>query len=150
MLAKMIVGLCLVVATLVVTTWFPGVPNNPAHAPIVYTVSNVDVDELSDGKVINPRLGRVLNNERLLFNRIERFDEVIENESLVTARQSVTKAQAIAELQGKFRLLETQYTILSVEDIAAIEASIGEIEDVQYLTNLSVALDELLYEASIN
>jgi len=150
MLAKMIVGLCLVVATLVVTTWFPGVPNNPAHAPIVYIVSNVDVDELSDGKVINPPLGRVLNNERLLFNRIERFDEVIENESLVTARQSVTKAQAIAELQGKFRLLETQYTILSVEDIAAIEASIGEIEDVQYLTNLSVALDELLYEGSIN
>jgi len=60
------------------------------------------------------------------------------------AIQKVTRVQAIDDLQSKFRLLETQYGILSVDDIQILEASLVDIDDVNNLVDLSDALDDLL------
>jgi len=56
------------------------------------------------------------------------------------------REEVIENLQSKFRLLETQYGILSIDDIAQLEASLSGINELDALINLNSALDELLIQ----
>ena len=56
------------------------------------------------------------------------------------------REQVIENIQSKFRLLETQYGILSIGDIAQLEASLSGINELDALINLNSALDELLIQ----
>ena len=56
------------------------------------------------------------------------------------------REQVIENIQSKFSLLETQYGILSIDDIAQLEASLSGINELDALINLNSALDELLIQ----
>jgi len=54
------------------------------------------------------------------------------------------RAQTLDNLYETFRALETQYGVLSIDDIALLEESLNKIGQDDMLVDLSYALDELL------
>jgi len=50
----------------------------------------------------------------------------------------------VDDLRGKLSLLETQYGILSVDDITLIQASLIDIDELEMLVDLNDAVDELI------
>lgn len=146
MTAKLIVSLSLVVAISVAATWlFKGlelaqpVAVKQTKAAPIERVDNLDIlglaqpSEKSD-QFIDEFIDELKNSER---------NRAAEEPS---SRKSLSRNQAIDNLQGKFRLLETQYGLLSVDDIQELESSLSDIEDVDSLVDLGDALDELLVQ----
>jgi len=59
---------------------------------------------------------------------------------------TVKRTRIIDQLSSRFRLLESQYGLLSIDDIQALEASLNDIESNDDLLSLSGAIDELLLD----
>jgi len=137
MKAKLTISLSLVVATLGATTWF--FKDHQAAQAFVPVSQNTFTNEQSDVVQIE---GQYTGDQLIKFDKpVDQLNEIYQEP---VAIQKVTRVQAIDDLQSKFRLLETQYGILSVDDIQILEASLVDIDDVNNLVDLSDALDDLL------
>jgi len=146
MTARELVCLNLVVAVVAATTWF--------------------VQDLGDARqspILNKPIFREPILQKAIENKKETTDMSIFSQSTPITDQAANfpeqqninglhlntkkideRAQTLDNLYETFRALETQYGVLSIDDIALLEESLNKIGQDDMLVDLSYALDELL------
>jgi len=143
MKANRTVCLSLVVVTVVTTTWFSAIPQSRkpdtvakvAERVISASVEQASIEAPSQRPVLKSVIDPIVNIE------IEQ-ENPIQTDTFKS--QTLSFDQAVEDLQSKFRLLETQYGVLSIDDIQVLEGSLNDIDDIDVLADFSSALDELL------
>lgn len=140
MKAKLILSLSLAVATLVATVWFLEGPQGTKQASIA---SNTIAPKPEQAEPTQQQSADSKQQFKPFNDTLDKTNDTVE-ESAVT--QTVSREQAIDDLQSKFRLLENQYGVLSIDDIQAIEESLSNIGEVNNVTDFSNALDDLIYQ----
>ena len=133
MKAREVSCLGLVVAAIAAATLFTHELNNETQELVVSVPKTVITDAIETQPVTDQHINtKQKEHHPLSQNSIE-----VEFEN---------REEVIENLQSKFRLLETQYGILSIDDIAELETSLSGINELDALINLNSALDELLIQ----
>ena len=133
MKAREVSCLGLVVAAIAAATLFTHELNNETQELVVSVPKIVISDAIKTQSITDQHINtKQKEHHPLSQNSIE-----VEFEN---------REEVIENLQSKFRLLETQYGILSIDDIAELEASLSGINELDALINLNSALDKLLIQ----
>lgn len=148
MTARELICLNIVVAAVAVTTWFV-----------------LDLGNTSQVLIFNEPVSHKLIIKEVLKTREEDTDMTLYDQSLQNVYQELdipeqqtineqdlsqthfdNRTQVLDNLYEQFNALETQYGVLSIDDIALLEDSLDEIDQDNMLADLSYALDELLIQ----
>lgn len=148
MTARELICLNIVVAAVAVTTWFV-----------------LDLGNTSQVLIFNEPVSHKLIIKEVLKTREEDTDMTLYDQSLQNVYQELdipeqqtineqdlsqthfdNRTQVLDNLYEQFNALETQYGVLSIDDIALLEDSLDEIDQDDMLADLSYALDELLIQ----
>ena len=148
MTARELICLNIVVAAVAVTTWFV-----------------LDLRNTSQVLIFNEPVSHKLIIKEVLKTREEDTDMTLYDQSLQNVYQELdipeqqtineqdlsqthfdNRTQVLDNLYEQFNALETQYGVLSIDDIALLEDSLDEIDQDDMLADLSYALDELLIQ----
>ena len=134
-----------VVAAIAATTWFVQSPDDITHfptvnvvneAPIVSVVKNVARD------LETPEADPYLVMHKQSSQSASQLENISESQS--SSSPFNDRIQAIESIYDQFSVLETQYGVLSIDDIAVLQDSLVEIDEQEMLADLSYALDELI------
>jgi len=140
MKANRTVCLSLVVLTVATTSAIPQSRKPDTVAKVAERVISASVEQASiEAPSQRPVLKSVI--DPIVNIEIEQ-ENPIQTDTFKS--QTLSFDQAVEDLQSKFRLLETQYGVLSIDDIQVLEGSLNDIDDIDVLADFSSALDELL------
>jgi len=139
-----------VVAAIAATTYFTlGLKNSPLTTPKptqITTAPSVAKESQSDLKIADES-ANVSTQEKLMPVRNQgenRRQKQTASTQKLAAAHTDNREKVVNNLQRKLSLLETQYGVLSIDDIALLQASLADIDQLDTLIDLSNAVDELM------
>lgn len=142
-----VISLSLVVVMLMTTTWLLRNQlwdqDSTTQEPIVSTVTEVQSEQtvLIEQQAVSPQAPTLKQSVDST-----KSDNSNNSQQELAATQTVNREKTVEQLQDRFRLLESQYGVLSVDDIQGLEESLDDVEKIEDLTDFSYALDDLIYE----
>lgn len=142
-----VISLSLVVVMLMTTTWLLRNQlwdqDSTTQEPIVSTVTEVQSEQtvLIEQQAVSPQAPSLKQSVDST-----KSDNSNNSQQELAATQTVNREKTVEQLQDRFRLLESQYGVLSVDDIQGLEESLDDVEKIEDLTDFSYALDDLIYE----
>lgn len=155
MTARELVCMNLVVAAVAATIWFVQDLGDTTKAPIFSPTITPDVNEDQFESVIQKITidskhktedTFMANYDHTILDG-DQYTEVpnIEERNL-NLGQFESRGQVMENLYEQFSALESQYGILSIDDIALLQESLADIDEDEMLADLSDAMDELLVQ----
>jgi len=141
-----------VVAAIAATTWFVQSPDDITHVPTVNVVNEAPIVSVVKPIVSvvkdvtrdleTPEADPYLVMHKQSSQSASQLDNISESQS--SSSPFNDRIQAIESIYDQFSILETQYGVLSIDDIAVLQDSLVEIDEQEMLADLSYALDELI------